>query len=527
MKKKDLTYPDNLFNEGLSSHEVEFNPDHWEHMKSLLDEEDDLTPVVIFDSSNNNNKNKLSNLILIIMSILSILTAIGTLMYSTAGSGITHKHFNASGSVDTEINHSNTNGGFTKTSPSEFKSNEDFNDKTLNQVDQKPSNNNVSSNSNKGKNNALSTSTSFSKNDVSNVKIDGIPLTKIDSPLMKNGQIISSFDSSDNLIIGDKNYRIFKHYVWYDDRYEYIERNEIKSVQDGFIGIHFTAEKPKVADSFSSGFNVQLMSGNRLKSSHWGLYAGFDFGMQFFGKGKTSGVILNNTNQDSGFTKLRSSAVDLLGRAHFEYAKYPVIPYFNLAAGPRLYNTSQVVGSYTPLQNTESNTTSNSVHTSVSMMYGFGAGLRIRVSPVVSFDIRYERFAGTPVKKVNMNESQFNGLQYDLKIEKIKPQNEQIKFGLLFDISERDYDKKIIEKGHYQLTSYDTIVTDKNDTGKVFIPCNCLPCNTSSINKATTPNNNGNSNGRNNSEPINIPSSRQKSSFPEIKPPSKPVIKPN
>lgn len=519
MKKKDLTYPDNLFNEGLSGHEVEFNPDHWEHMKSLLDEEDDLIPVVILDSSNNNNKSKLSTLILIIMSILSILTTIGTLLYSSAGSGFNHTQLNAANPVTSEIKSENSSKKSLKLAPSDFNS-----EKNIESNRVITSSSSHTNSSQLPQNKKVNVSKTTQNQVVKNIETIGIPLGKIDSPMMKDGRIISSFDSSENLIIGDKNYRIFKHYVWYDDKYEYTERNEIKSVQDGFIGIHFTAEKPKVADSFSAGFNIQFMSGNRLNTNHWGLYGGFDFGMQFFGKGKTSGVILNNTNQDSGFTKLRSSALDFLGRMHLEYAKYPVIPYFNIAAGPRLYNTSQVVGSYTPLQNTESNTTSNSVHTSVSMMYGFGAGLRFRISPVVSFDVRYERFAGTPVKKVNMNESQFNGLQYDLKIEKVKPQNEQIKFGLLFDISETEYDKKLIEKGHYQLMSYDTVVTDKSDTGKVFIPCNCLPCNSSSINKATTPNDNGGNNNRKNSEPINIPSGRQKSSFPEIKPPSKPVI---
>jgi hypothetical protein len=74
-----------------------------------------------------------------------------------------------------------------------------------------------------------------------------------------------------------------------------------------------------------------------------------------------------------------------------------------------------------------------------------------------------------------MDKSTFNGLNYDLKINRVKPQVEQFKFGIIFDISERDYDKKLVKEGYYKDYLYDSLYVDPRDSNKIYLPCNC-PC---------------------------------------------------
>lgn len=273
------------------------------------------------------------------------------------------------------------------------------------------------------------------------------------------------------------------------------------------------------------------MSGNRMRNSNWGLYGGFDWGMQFYNKSRKMNVVLNNTNQDSGYTRLRTFSMDFLGRMHFEYAKFQLIPYVNFMAGPRLYATDQIVSSYIPMKETESRTSTN-VHTSVSMMYGFGFGLRMRISPVVSLDARYEWMNGSPVKLVDLNKSTFGGLNYNLAVNKIALHQEQFKFGILFNLSDVEYDKKLVKEGYYRNYSLDSLEINASDSNKIIIPCNCEPCPTESYTKEYHPSSNesepfegtsskghnpGSSGGSSNS------GSSGKKSFPGIKPPSKPT----
>jgi hypothetical protein len=265
------------------------------------------------------------------------------------------------------------------------------------------------------------------------------------------------------------------------------------------------------------------MSGNRLPGNNLALYGGLDFGMQFYGSSKKSNVVLNNTSLDSGFTKLRSYSFDILGRMHLEYAKHRLIPYVNLMAGPRVFTTSQVVASYLQLKNTESRT-SNSAHTSSSMLYGFGVGLRYKISHAISLDARYEWINGSKVKTVDLENSKFNGLSYDLNLKHAAPRQEQFKIGLIFNLSSREYDKKLVEKGHYQTISVDSLKMEASDTNTVYLPCNCIPCdksNNSSYQKAqsTDEQNNQNNNSNNDYNRNNNNNSTPKNSFPGIKPP--------
>ncbi|MBL7812215.1 MAG: hypothetical protein JNL57_08330 [Bacteroidetes bacterium] len=253
----------------------------------------------------------------------------------------------------------------------------------------------------------------------------------------------------------------------------------------GFIGVHFTrqyslSEELQQMDSTRqpAGFNVQFMGRNLSKSPYFGANFGFDFGMQFYGRGKNNGVVLNNTTQDSGFTRLHSMSFDFLLRGHLEFGPGRIKPYLNVFAGPRLYSTGQYVASYLQLKNTESSASHNAA-TNVSLMYGAAAGVRMRLGKVVSLDVRGEYMTGTPVSLVDMNRSSFNGLSYDLYRRKLTPEYAQLKLGLLFDLSESDEDRReennnqSNEQTSYRQPAYYYYYDAEKGRNVPLCPCNC------------------------------------------------------
>lgn len=270
--------------------------------------------------------------------------------------------------------------------------------------------------------------------------------------------------------------------TWVPDRYEYeaIEKNG--NIRQGWIGLHFTEQYSMMNTPWDSskmlkrsqGFNIQLMSGNKLSSDHWAGYAGFDFGMQFYGRTPKSNVVINTVNQDSGFTRLHSNSLDFMFRAHLEYNKHKLVPYITGFAGPRFYSTGQQVASYLTLKDNESST-SNNVSLTAALMAGVGVGARLQISQTVSLDARWEITAGTRTKVVNTSGSKFNGLNYNLDKRDINSNFGQFKFGVIFNLSETEYTKKLVEPAHYE-TRTDSVIMEVSDTGKIFVkckPCNC------------------------------------------------------
>ncbi len=115
------------------------------------------------------------------------------------------------------------------------------------------------------------------------------------------------------------------------EEYEYITLPREKNM--GFwIGMHYTMQQAQFDmpwDSTgslkkSSGFNIQFMSGDVMRNRYWAAYGGLDWGMQFYGRTPNSNVVLNTMNEDSGYTRLRSSSMDFLIRGHWEYARYAI-----------------------------------------------------------------------------------------------------------------------------------------------------------------------------------------------------------
>lgn len=518
---KDLNQlPDDIFRTGFSQHEAAFDPAAWEHMQTLLDKDDDLKPVIFVPENTGKKRKQLFILILTIMSILTLLTLASTLLINNHTAIASKKSAADPASIhQADINALNDKTEVTITSVTSPASKK----KSVTTVTNKPS---VSISTSASNTESKTVAASESEPNF-NSKSDNEP-TKPTKP------------SVDSFITATKNgkmYKVLTRTTWVPEQYDWVADNSNKTVTDGFIGMHFTAQKDRGGDSSSAGFNLQFMSGNRIYSENWGLYGGLDWGMQFYEKGRKNNVALNNARGDSGFARLRSHSMDFLGRGHLEYARYALIPYINVMAGPRIYATNQQVESYVPLAETESGT-SNNVHTSVSMLYGFGAGLRLRLTPVISLDARYEWINGSKVERVDLNNSNFNGLSHNLRYYKTSPRQDQFKFGILIDLSEPDYEKKIIKEGYYKVTTIDSLQIDPKDSNKVYLPCNCDPCpkyNNSSNDAYVYPrereyrqddqptersrnNSDNNSSGR---------SSGSKGEFPGIRPPAPKPVNPN
>lgn len=538
---KDLNqHTDDLFRQGFSGHEASFDPAAWEHMQTLLDKEDDLKPVLFVHDNTTKKRKKITLLIITIMSLLTLLSIASSLLFNNHSNTVNSKNMlnNTAPSAHSAITE-NTNKTVAKTpatnkpSGSTDKAKTSLNKKVKSQqnstqegTSKSSAGKGTSSADIAGKSEKTTGASSTSKSD------DQEPVKILKDTFLtavKNGKV----------------YKVLTRTTWVPEEYDWVEDKSQKTVNNGFIGIHFTGQRNRGADTGSAGFNLQFMSGNRIQHKYWGLYGGIDWGMQFYGKSKKSNVALNNTRADSGFARLRSHSMDFLGRGHLEYARYALIPYFNVMAGPRIYATNQQVASYVPLKETESSS-SNNVHTSVSMMYGFGAGLRLRISPVISLDARYEWINGSKVKQVDLSNSTFNGLSHELRYYTSKPRQEQFKFGILIDLSETQYEKKLIKEGYYKVTTIDSLQIDAKDSNKIYLPCNCGPCPGGSS-KVTYPgskesnevivyprtreyqqeDNNTEPRNRNNTNHNNNSSSGSKGSFPGIRPPAPKPVNPN
>lgn len=502
MKNNPSKHTDELFREVLKQHEAVFEPAAWDNMRALLDE-DDKKPVLIVPPP---SKNKPKFLIFIIMTALSIISIATYMLMSPAQENSAGK---SARSGNSELAAPLTGKNQTGVELPET----EFNSTNLENSLIEPT---ATANA------VIPESENLQRNATPGKKFSDDTLLK---PLVSSVRTFSRFtDSVATVSENGKTYRLFYRKMWVDPQYKYTEKKSSGVINDGFIGIHFTGQRHRNSDSMNAGFNLQFMSGNRLDHNHLGVYAGFDWGMQFYGKSKKTNVVLNNTSQDSGFTRLQTYSMDFLGRAHFEYAKFPIVPYFNLMAGPRLYSTGQLVKSYVNFKDVD-NSTTNNAHTSVSMMYGFGFGARIKLSPVVSLDARYEWMNGSPVKLVDMNNSTFNGLNYDLKYNRITPKLEHFKFGLIFNISEREYDKTLVKEGYFKEIAVDSVELNPADSNVIYIPCKCLPCEQTSNTYRPDVNSDEDENNHNSSRPYQAPSGNSggKGSFPGIKPPSRPT----
>lgn len=285
----------------------------------------------------------------------------------------------------------------------------------------------------------------------------------------------TSLDSQLNAGIKTQSVKVIRK-TWVNDQYKqewvYDGKGPIK---DFWFGFYYTQQGQDLSfDNYNSGFNLQMMSGNLKKYENVGIYAGLDWGMLFYGKTPNSQVVINTTNQDSGYTRLRSNSMDLHFKVHAEYAKYDVIPYVNFHIGPRFYYTNQKVASYLNLADNESQT-HNNADFSTSLTAGAGIGTRVKITPRISLDARYELLVGTKVDRVDLGNSSFNGLRYQLAKNTVSPEYSALRIGIVIDVSEGHYKKTLVKEGHY-VESYDSLIVQRSikDTSSIIVlPCNC------------------------------------------------------
>lgn len=516
MSSKEYISPDELFRQNLENAEADFEPAAWEHMQTLLDKDEAVRPVgFLFGFNLKNHKVKF----IITMSTVLLLSGLaGWLHYAnvenyhsgTARVSQTEKHISVnssqttnSGSEEIQISEKGKTGEKSvnpaKKSTAAFSSNSQKTSGREKQNGEKS----VSGQSKErgslqselaGK--AGNQSAENVRKPLSVVKntmpVNGVqagvsnfytPSFKtpvrfatplFPAPVVKTSPLYFSADSSVR-----KPFR--KYYPYFD----------------GFIGIHFTSQRPitllpQDSNRQNAGFNVQFMSNDLLNTFPWGGYLGFDFGMQFYGRGQRTNVQLNTNSGDSGWTRLSTISFDFLARGHVEFATGKVIPYVTAFAGPRLYSTNQRVQSYLPLKETESGS-SNNAYTTLSFMYGVGGGLRVRLSDVVSLDFRGEYMAGTPVNLVDLDKSTFNGLTYDLKKYKMNPEYLHLKFGVLFNLgSDENFDthnQTVYRQPNYIYQNNETRQEYEyydSSTGK-WIALPMCPCNCDSTGKKIDP----------------------------------------
>ena len=266
---------------------------------------------------------------------------------------------------------------------------------------------------------------------------------------------------------------------WVDTTYTYVYKEKTGAIDDFWMGMYFTGQD-FIQDSVglpsrSYGFNFQFMSGNLLSAENIGLYGGLDWGMQFYGKSESHDIELNSSTQERGLTQLAQLSNDLQLKLHLEYAQFPIIPYVNAFAGPKIFSTSQYAESF---QSSNEYETSNriNVQNKAAFTYGYGLGARVRINSHISLDGRYEWQMNPGVDVASLSQSRFNGRSFDLQNDRLTSGFGQFRFGVVFDLSARDYDKVVDEPGHYEEVIYENVPVQQGDSSTIILPCPCKPC---------------------------------------------------
>ncbi|MBI1307554.1 MAG: hypothetical protein GC181_13210 [Bacteroidetes bacterium] len=460
---QERTHTDLAFEEKLRSFEPEFQSGDWDQMLALLEEEDAL----VLPPLNISDKQKTSLKKLFTMTFMTIATGIA-LLINPAGSG--NKKIQETMFVSPTIT----------TSPAVVADKPETLTYQTESSDQ--------NNSNSKFNSAVTTvSGSRSKTAEAVSEADGNSGTASEIPAKTAGKSdvdppqlsVTKKDST-----GQEEFKFYKTITrryWVEDRYTYKYLKPENDIEDFWFGIHYTQQnllKPALWDSIGRrqktyGFNLQFMSGNILPTERFAIYAGLDWGMQFYGRSDKNEIIINSANQDRGFSYLHSNVNDLMVKTHIEYASGPVIPYVNLGFGTRIFSTGQTVKALITSKDYESSTSHNVLTTATSVI-DLGVGTRVKLSPWVSLDLRYDMMMAGNADILNYSTSKFNGLTYDVKKSKMDMSGSMFKIGFIFDLSSQEREKVLVDSAHWEEVTEDLYMSTE-DSSKVLIPCDC-PC---------------------------------------------------
>lgn len=443
MKEEKDILPDELFRQNLDGFEVPYNPAAWDHMRTMLDGEKADKPVGFVILPKNHKKK-----IIITMASITIVTGLLLLAgtFTSDYNRISGTPEKVSADKAASLPGQKNEGLAAMAERRQMKENGP--DRQGNPTPESSPENKMARNTNTGQ---ASDPTPMPAAGVKPAIV--VPQNNLYAVGAAGGlKQVSGFAATqqpvtpESLAFGLRSSRpawqkpALNNRLWQNFYNPVFPKGKSYAFQDGFIGIHFTWQEPiteRLRDSNrqNAGFNLQFMSRNLSKVRPFGAYLGLDWGMQFYGHGPKTNVQLNTNAGDSGWTRLSTYSMDFLARGHFEYARFRVVPYVNAFAGPRLYSTNQRVSSYLPLKDNESTDHSNAA-TSFSFMYGAGAGLRVRISDVVSLDARMDWMTGTPVNMVDLDKSSFNGLNYSLSRYKVTPEYYQFRFGVLLNVGD-------------------------------------------------------------------------------------------
>lgn len=276
---------------------------------------------------------------------------------------------------------------------------------------------------------------------------------------------------------------------WVDTTWRYEYHKPERDIEDFWMGFYYTQQdlnSPFVLDIRGDqrvethGFNLQFMSGNLLPGENLAIYGGFDWGMQFYGRSDESEVLINSVNEDRGLTFLRSHLNDLYLSGQIEWAQFPVVPYLTGSVGLRIFSTGQTTRALMDSELYESST-DNGVLTRAGLGFKYGAGLKVRLTPRMYLDARYEMVMGDEVDAVDYTRTSFNGLAYDVTKQRLNLDASQFRLGVVFDCSV-DKGEKVVNKPGYWEEEEQILYMDPQDSSKVFVPCPCEPCDERSSN---------------------------------------------
>ncbi len=194
----------------------------------------------------------------------------------------------------------------------------------------------------------------------------------------------------------------------------------------------------------SNGWSTADLKSHLEKSntSRGALYAGFGMGMGFYGRGERSNVTLNTLREDSGYTYLHNFSVSLWGKLHYEskltVSGLTVYPFTSVAVGSKIFSTNQEVHTYLTLTDYESPTGSN-VKSQAVLATEFCVGAKIKLGQTVSLMVSQSFLNSGDINAVDLSQSKFNGLAFDLHTVRMNTTQSQFKVGLVFDLSESRY----------------------------------------------------------------------------------------
>ena len=316
---------------------------------------------------------------------------------------------------------------------------------------------------------------------------------------------------------------------WVDTTYRYTHVKPHKDIEQFWFGMYYTNQNLNNSIMWdeigrrteTNGFNLQFMSGNVLPGENLAIYAGLDWGMQYYGRSKKDEVIINSVNEDRGVTFLRTHTNDIFATGHIEWTQFPVVPYVTGGLGIRILSTGQTTRTLVPSAEYESSQ-ENGVFTRAALSYKAGFGVKLKLNPRIYLDTRYEIFQTDNLKAVDYTTTTYNGLDYDVSTKKVNLNSGQIRFGLVFDLSEEKREKYVDTPGHWEEeTQY--LYVDPSDSTKVFVPCPCDKPQKTRRSSNTQPSRNGGNDYPSNrgDNRISVPSGGGKSEFPGVKKPGK------